>query len=191
MLAEEAPLRPPPAPPTLSLAIENARAPSPPAALLAEKASSRWSSAIPFIFIEQAAQLIDLFAGGLFASEHMHHELARRAFEDPLQDIARQLAFGLLCGQACCIDMRTLRFVSLNQTFCGHDLKEFQDAGVTDIFSFGQRFMDFSHRGRATRPQDAKDFELGGSRLLRGRLLHDKAQYYEGIRSVNENVRRL
>src|SRR5215469_2240760 len=121
----------------------------------------------------------------------MQHELARRAFEDPLEDVAGQLAFGLLCGQACCIDVRTLRFVSLNQTFCGHDLKEFQDAGVTDIFGLGQRFMDVAYRGWPTRPQYAQDFEFGGSRLLRGRLFHDKAQYYEGVRSVNENGRRM
>ncbi len=90
----------------------------------------------------------------------MHHELASGSLEHSLQHVACQLAFCLFRGPACLIDVRTLRFVSADRAFCGHDLQEFQDAGVAQGLGFAKRLVDFAHRGWAARPENTQDFQF-------------------------------
>ena len=69
------------------------------------------SLAFPLIVVEEAANLLDLFARSLLAGERMHHELACGTFKYALQHISGQLTLGLLGRKPCFIDVRPLCFV--------------------------------------------------------------------------------
>src|ERR1700686_5064887 len=152
--------------------------------------SSRWSLPASFIFIQQMAQLANFFRRGLAPGQRMHHELTGRTFENPLQHVPGKLLLGLLGGKACFIDVRPLGFVSTHRAFCGHDLQEFQYRGVAEVSFLAERLVDFANRGGAAIPEHAENFELGGGGFVR-RVLHGKRTYYEDVRSVTENLRRL
>jgi hypothetical protein len=127
---------------------------------------------------------------GFAPGQGMHHELAGGAFENALQYVPGKLTLSLLSRQARLIDVRSLAFVSANYSLCGHDLKKFEYAGVACGPFLLQRVVDLPDRGRAAGPENPEDFKLRCGRFLR-RSFHGKRPYYEGIRSVNENLRRL
>lgn len=103
----------------------------------------------------------------------MHHKLAGGAFEDALQHVPGDLAFGLLGGEACFIDVRPLGFVSLDRAFCRHYLQKLQNAGVAHGALFLQRVVNFAYGRRAAGPQNPENFEFRSRGFLR-RLLHGK-----------------
>src|SRR5580704_14269886 len=87
---------PRPAPPGPCLATKSAEEPSPGNASRSGRAnSSEWSSAVPFVFVQQAAQFVDFLARGATPGESVHHQLTRGAFKNALQHISGKLTFGL------------------------------------------------------------------------------------------------
>ncbi len=97
---------------------------------------------------------------GLTPGQRVHHQLARRSLEYPLQHVPGELALGLLGGQACFIDVRPLGFVSPHRAFCRHNLQQLQDRGVSQGFLLAQGLMHFTHGRGAAGPQNAENFEL-------------------------------
>src|ERR1700733_4664497 len=135
------------------LATESAAMPSRERAWCAEKANQReWSSAVPFVFVEQAAKLFNFFARGAFASEGVHHQVTGRPLKHPLQHVARKLPLGLRGRDARLIDVRTLGFVSPDNAFCSHYLQEFQDRGVSQGFGFFHRVVYLADGRRSAGP---------------------------------------
>src|SRR5579863_1052621 len=133
---------------------------------------SSWSSsAVPFVVVQQTAQFADLFGRGFASGERMHHELACRAFEHPLQHVPGDLPLGLLGGQDCFIDVCALGFVSPHRSFCCHDLQQLQDGRISKQLLLAQRFMDLTNRRRPARPKDVENLKFRSGRLLRG-LFH-------------------
>src|ERR1039457_3524510 len=118
----------------------------------------------------------------------MHHELAGGTFKHALQYISGKLAFGLLGGDTCFIDVRPLGFVSANRAFGRHNLQKLEHAGVAHGPGCLQSVMHLANGGGSLGPENPKDFEFGGSGFPR-QLLHGERQYYEGVRSVNEKFR--
>src|SRR5215469_6926402 len=110
------------------------------------------SSAVPFAIIQEAAEFFDLFPRSLAAGERVHHELACRSLEYALQHVSGELPLGLLGRKTCFIDVRTLGFVSANDTFCCHDLQQLQHGGVSQSPFLAKRFVHFPHGGGAAAP---------------------------------------
>ena len=102
------------------------------------------------------------------------HELAGRALENALEDVAGELALGFFRGLACFINVGALVFVSAHGAFCGHDLQKLQDGGVAQVFFLMKRVVDFADGGRAACPEDLEDFEFGCCGLLKRFVFHGR-----------------
>src|SRR5579862_2258236 len=108
------------------LARESGGASSQACAEVRAKARKRcWTLEAPLVFVEQTAQFIEFLFRRVAAFERVQHELAGRAFEDALQNVARQLALRFLGRLTCFVDVGTLRFVSTDRALGGHDLEKF------------------------------------------------------------------
>src|ERR1700742_4799838 len=68
------------------------------------------SIAMPHMPVENAAKFFDFLGRGAAAGQGMHHQLTGGAFKNPLNDIRRQLAFGLFRRTVGAIDMGALAF---------------------------------------------------------------------------------
>src|SRR6266403_2310732 len=108
------------------LAIGNATRSSRASAEVPAKSNSRsCSSASPLVLVQKTAQLIQLFLGRSPALQRMDHQLACRALEHPLQDIADELPLCFRRWLACFVNVGPLLFVSAYGALRGHNLQEF------------------------------------------------------------------
>lgn len=100
------------------------------------------------------------------------HQIPRRAFEHALQQIAGYLALGFVGGLAGFVNVGALRFIAPDEAFLGHDLQEFQNAGVADRLLCAESFVDLANRRRPACPQHPQDFKLGGCRFVNRWVAH-------------------
>src|SRR6185312_13725606 len=98
----------------------------------------------------------------------MQHQLPRRAREESPDDVANGLALRRFCRLLRAIDVASLVLVDEDETLRGHDLKQFEDAGVADIAIDTEHLMHFTNRRGAPVPEDRQDCQFGRSRAWSG-----------------------
>src|SRR6266481_7810370 len=114
------------APPARPLATGSATGSSPASARSPVKSNSRnCSSVSPLVLVQKAPQLMQLFLGRSPALQRVDHQLACRAFEHPLQDVADELPLCFRRWLACFVNVGPLLFVSADAALRGHNLQEF------------------------------------------------------------------
>ena len=86
--------------------------------------------------------------------------------------MSEHLLLGLLLRQASAINMGTLRFIPVQQSFLEHDLHYFQDSRVARLLLGIDLFPNPADRARALTPQDAQDAQLSLCRLGQFGLFH-------------------
>src|SRR5207249_3078725 len=95
-------------------------------------------------------------------------------------------------------DVGALPVVTDHEALGRHDLERLEDGGVAGIAVDIDRLVHLADRARPAIPEHAQNGQLGSSRPRKGFLaswhgepsVRDGSSIYEGIRSVNANVRR-
>jgi len=138
---------------------------------------------------EHLKHLGKLFSGGFPSGEGLHHELGGRTAESAVEEVPDQLPLGLLPRHLRLIDVGAGGFVPCDQAFGGHDLHELEHSGIADFALALEGGVDMADGARAEVPKDAEDVEFGVGGPWKDRIAHLGSEYYEAIRSVNENLR--
>src|SRR5260370_21022651 len=106
------------------------------------------SSASPLVFVQQTAQLIQLFLGRSPGLQRMAHQFPCRTLKHSLQHVPNELPLRFCRRLACFINVRPLLFVSSHRALSGHNLQQLQPPGVAQVLLFTQRFVHLANRGR-------------------------------------------
>jgi len=148
------------------------------AALAAFNASSTVADCASFIRLSLVGNITFHFFRSVTASE------------GAIQEVADQLTLGLLLGHLSLIDVGSGGFIPLDEAFGGHNLHQLEDGGVTDFAMAFEGEVDVANGAGSLIPEDAEDFEFGAGGAGEIVVRHLGSEYYEGIRTVNEILRR-
>src|SRR3972149_12146756 len=76
--------------------------------------------------LEQLADFGELVGRGAPGRQGLHDELRGGAAEGAIEQIANELALGLLLAQPCLVDVRPVGLVATDEPFLGHDLEHLE-----------------------------------------------------------------
>src|SRR3954466_2417238 len=119
--------------------------------------------------VDRVANAFQLFRRSALGGERLHHELAGRAAEGAVQQVAHELALRRFLAEPCAIDVRAVALVALDEPLLRHDLEQLQRSGIRGLAIVGQLLVHLAHGAGSAFPENSQDGQLGvgGTRSAR------------------------
>src|SRR6266516_407929 len=122
-----------------------------------------FGSSLPlFIIVKNLSELRELFLGCLPRRERTDQQILHGPIEAPLEQITRKLLLNQLPRMDGSVHMRSIRLITLKQSFLRHDLHELQHRRVLRGLPLPpQRLIHLADGARASAPENSQNFEFG------------------------------
>ena len=91
----------------------------------------------------------------------MNDELAGRAAERPVEQVADELLLRLLLGDGGGIDVRAGCLVTVDEAFLSHDLQELERGRIAGGPYAFESLLDLANGSRSALPESPENLELG------------------------------
>src|SRR3954454_407744 len=119
--------------------------------------------------VNGVANAFQLFRRGALGRKRLHYELAGRAAEGAIEQVAHELALRGFLAEPRAIDVRAVALVALDEPLLRHDLEQLQGGGIGGLAIVGQLLVHLAHGAGPTFPENSQDGQLGvgGARSVR------------------------